>query len=185
MLWVTKKNKTNKHMDELCISCFQGGNLSFVGGGNTHTNTPTWASRGTQRPGMRVEPQLPIRGHYCQTVEPKLPGAHWLPTYLLLQFNYKFDNMKHCTHSMWQYSTSDNKNWGQLVEEFWKGLFRSYFYTMGGICFHTICSRSQWKWVSSSCFIKSKFTKTSKMNQSDWLLPQQTGPGAIHQTGTL
>lgn len=103
-------------MDELCISCFQGGNLSFVGGGNTHTNTPTWASRGTQRPGTRVEPQLPIRGHYCQTVEPKLPGAHWLPTYLLLQFNYKFDNMKHCTHSMWQYSTSDNKNWGQLVE---------------------------------------------------------------------
>lgn len=103
-------------MDAVCIRCFQGGNLGFVGGVNTHTNTPTWESRGTQQPGTRAEPQLPIRGHYCQTVERKLLGAHWLQTYLLRQFSYKFDNMKHCTPSMWHYFTSDNKNWRQLAE---------------------------------------------------------------------
>lgn len=80
-----------------------------------HTNMNT--SRVTQRPGTTVEPQLPIRGHYCQTLERKLPGAHWLPTYRLLQFNYKFDKMKHCTHSMWQYSTSDNKHQEQLADK--------------------------------------------------------------------
>lgn len=104
--------KIKHHRDEICVRCLLGQNRVFVGG----VNTLTWGSRRTQGPGTRVEPQLPIRGHYCQRVERKLPGAHWLPTYLLLQFNYKFDNMKHCTHSMWQYSTRDNKKWGQLAE---------------------------------------------------------------------
>lgn len=104
-------------MDEACIRCFQNGILGFVGGVNTHANTPIWVSKRTQRPGTTVELQIPIRGHYCQTVERKLPGAHWLPTYLLQQFNYKFDNMKHCSHSMWQYFTTDNKNWEQLAEK--------------------------------------------------------------------
>lgn len=66
-------------------------------GGDTHTQSQR--SRESYWPGTRVEPELPIRGHYCQTLEPKLPAVHWLPTYLPLQFNYKVDNMMHCTHS--------------------------------------------------------------------------------------
>lgn len=68
-------NQKKKHEEEECIRCFQGRNLGFVEGVNTHPNALTWASRRTQQPGTRVEPQLPIRGHYCQTVEHKLPGA--------------------------------------------------------------------------------------------------------------
>ena len=72
----------------------------------------------TYWPGTRVEPELPIRGHYCQTLERKLPAVHWLPTYLPLQFNYKLDNMMHCTHSLWQCSASDVRKRGQLAERF-------------------------------------------------------------------
>lgn len=62
-------------MGEVCIRCLQDSNLFFIGGVNTHPNTPTWGSRRTQQLRTRVEPQFPIRGHYCQTVERKLPGA--------------------------------------------------------------------------------------------------------------
>lgn len=101
-------------MDKVCKRCLSGFCWRSK---HTYKHTNMNTSRGTQRPGTTIEPQLPIRGHYCQTLERKLPGAHWLPTYGLQQFNYKFDNVKYCTHSMWQYSTSDNKHQEQLAEK--------------------------------------------------------------------